>query len=191
MKVDDLILQLQDLINDAKSMPFSGGKVLVSSDEVYDIIDQIQDAMPAEVRQAKNIVADRKQILTEANRESESIIHAAEERRKSMLNQNEIVREAQARAREIIEDAKQKSLQIRKATSNYVDNIMKRTEETLTGVIKKTDESLNAQLDEVRKTRAGIANSQKKKDYTSYSICRGDDSIRPHAFKKGDKEREP
>ncbi|MER2148440.1 MAG: ATPase [Ruminococcus sp.] len=164
MKVDDLILQLQDLINDAKSMPFSGGKVLVSSDEVYDIIDQIQDAMPAEVRQAKNIVADRKQILTEANRESESIIHAAEERRKSMLNQNEIVREAQARAREIIEDAKQKSLQIRKATSNYVDNIMKRTEETLTGVIKKTDESLNAQLDEVRKTRTGIANSQKKKD---------------------------
>lgn len=164
MKVDDLILQLQDLINDAKSMPFSGGKVLVSSDEVYDIIDQIQDAMPAEVRQAKNIVADRKQILTEENRESESIIHAAEERRKSMLNQNEIVREAQARAREIIEDAKQKSLQIRKATSNYVDNIMKRTEETLTGVIKKTDESLNAQLDEVRKTRAGIANSQKKKD---------------------------
>lgn len=164
MKVDDLILQLQDLINDAKSMPFSGGKVLVSSDEVYDIIDQIQDAMPAEVRQAKNIVADRKQILTEANRESENIIRAAEERRKSMLNQNEIVREAQARAREIIEDAKQKSLQIRKATSNYVDNIMKRTEETLTGVIKKTDESLNAQLDEVRKTRAGIANSQKKKD---------------------------
>lgn len=164
MKVDDLIFQLQDLINDAKSMPFSGGKVLVSSDEVYDIIDQIQDAMPTEVRQAKNIVADRKQILTEANRESENIIRAAEERRKAMLNQNEIVREAQARAREIIEDAKQKSLEIRKATSNYVDNIMKRTEETLTGVIKKTEESLNVQLDEVKKTRAGIANSQKKKD---------------------------
>ena len=76
MKVDDLILQLQDVINDAKSMPFSGGKVMVSSDEIYDIIDQIQDAMPAEVRQAKNIVADRKQILAEANRESENIINS-------------------------------------------------------------------------------------------------------------------
>ena len=59
MKVDDLILQLQDLVNDAKGMPFSGGKVLVNSEEIYDIIDQIQDAMPAEVRQAKNIVSDR------------------------------------------------------------------------------------------------------------------------------------
>ena len=56
MKVEDLILQLQDVISAAKSMPFSGGKVMVSSDEIYDILDQIQDAMPAEVRQAKNIV---------------------------------------------------------------------------------------------------------------------------------------
>ncbi len=152
MKVDDLILQLQDLVNDAKAMPFSGGKVLVNSDEVYDIIDQIQDAMPAEVRQAKNIVADRKQILGEANRESENIIRAAEERRKIMLNQNEIVREAQAKAREIIEDAKQKSLEIRKATNAYVD-----------GVMKQTEESLTSQLTEVKKTRANILNSQKGK----------------------------
>ena len=103
MKVDDLILQLQDLVNDAKSMPFSGGKVLVNSDDIYDIIDQIQDAMPAEVRQAKNIVADRKQIISEANRESENIIRAAEERRKIMLNQDELVKDAQAKAREILD----------------------------------------------------------------------------------------
>ena len=150
MKVDDLILQLQDLVNDAKSMPFSGGKVLVSSDEIYDIIDQIQDAMPAEVRQAKNIVADRKQIIGEANRESENIIRAAEERRKIMLNQDELVKDAQAKAREILEEAKQKSAEIRKATNAYVDGVMKRTEESLTN-----------QLNEVKKTRAGILNSQK------------------------------
>lgn len=29
MKVEDLILQLQDVISAAKSMPFSGGKVMV------------------------------------------------------------------------------------------------------------------------------------------------------------------
>ena len=150
MKVDDLILQLQDLINDAKAVPFSGGKVMVSSDEVYDIIDQIQDSMPAEVRQEKNIVSDRKQILAEANRESENIIRSAEERKKVMLNQNEIVREAQAKAKEIVDDAKQKSAEIRKAANVYVDSIMKRTEE-----------SLSSQLSEVKKTRSNIINSQK------------------------------
>ena len=147
MKVEDLILQLQDIISAAKSMPFSGGKVMVSSDEIYDILDQIQDAMPAEVRQAKNIVADRKQILAEANRESENIIRSAEERKKAMLNQNELVREAQ----EIVDDAKQKSAEIRKAANVYVDSIMKRTEE-----------GVATQLEALRKTHANIVSSQKK-----------------------------
>lgn len=152
MKVDDLILQLQDLIGDAKSVPFSGGKVMVSSDEVYDILDQIQDAMPAEIRQAKNIVADRKQILSEANREAESIVRAAEERKKAMLNQNEIVREANAKAKEIVDDAKQKSAEIKKAANVYVDSIIKRTEE-----------GIATQLEQIRKTRSNIVNSQKAK----------------------------
>ena len=152
MKVDDLILQLQDLVNDAKQVPFTGGKVMVSSDEIYDIVDQIQDAMPAEVRQAKNIVADRKMILSEANRESENIIRAAEERRKIMLNQNELVKDAQAKALDIVEDARQKSVDIRKAALAYVDNVMKKTEDTL-----------SAQVAEVRKTHASFLNSQKAK----------------------------
>ncbi|MCD8026090.1 MAG: ATPase [Clostridiales bacterium] len=152
MKVDDLIEQLQNIINEAKSMPFSGGKVLVSSDEVYDILDQIQDVMPAEVRQAKNIVADRKSILAEANRESENIIRSAEERKKAMLNQNALVREAQGKSKEILDDAKKKSTEIKKAANVYVDNIMKRTEE-----------SIASQLDEVKKTRNNILNSQRSK----------------------------
>ena len=152
MKVDDLILQLQDIINEAKAVPYSNGKVMVNSNEIYDVLDQIQDAMPAEVRQAKNIVADRKQILSEANRESESIIRAAEERKKAMLNQNEIVRDAKAQAKEILDDAKEKSAEIKKAANIYVDSIMKRTEE-----------SIAKQLDEIKKTRANIVNSQKAK----------------------------
>ena len=58
MKVDDLILDLQNLVDNARPVPLSGGKVMVNGDEVFEIIAQIQDAMPAEVRQAKNIVAD-------------------------------------------------------------------------------------------------------------------------------------
>lgn len=151
MKVDDLILDLQNLIDNAKSVPFSSGKVMVSSDEIFDIIAQIQDAMPAEVRQAKNIVADRKQILQEANSEAENIIRAAEERKKVMLNQNELVREAQAKARDLLEDAKAKSAEIRKASNVYAD-----------GILKRAEESLSSQLADVKKTRTNLANSQKK-----------------------------
>ena len=117
MKVDDLILDLQNLIDNAKSVPLSGGKVMVNSDEVFEIIAQIQDAMPAEVRQAKNILADRKQILNKAN----------------------------------VDDAKAKSAEIRKAANVYAD-----------GILKRAEESLSTQLTDIKKTRATLANSQKR-----------------------------
>ena len=151
MKVDDLILDLQNLVDNARPVPLSGGKVMVNSAEVFEIIEQIQDAMPAEVRQAKNIVADRKQILSEANSEAENIIRAAEERKKIMLNQNEMVREAQAKAKEIVDDAKAKSAEIRKAANVYAD-----------GILKRAEESLSTQLTDIKKTRSTLANSQKK-----------------------------
>lgn len=151
MKVDDLILDLQNLVDNARPVPLSGGKVMVNGDEVFEIIAQIQDAMPAEVRQAKNIVADRKQILNEANSEAENIIRAAEERKKIMLNQNELVREAQAKAKEIVDDAKAKSAEIRKAANVYAD-----------GILKRAEESLSTQLTDIKKTRSTLANSQKK-----------------------------
>ena len=151
MKVDDLILDLQNLVDNARPVPLSGGKVMVNGDEVFEIIAQMQDAMPAEVRQAKNIVADRKQILNEANSEAENIIRAAEERKKIMLNQNELVREAQAKAKEIVDDAKAKSAEIRKAANVYAD-----------GILKRAEESLSTQLTDIKKTRSTLANSQKK-----------------------------
>ena len=150
MKVEDLILQLQDVISAAKSMPFSGGKVMVDSDQMYNIIEQIQDAMPSEISQAKNVVADRKAILTEAKKEAENIIRNAEERKKTILNQNELVREAKVKAKEIVDDAKAKAKEIRTATNVYSDSILKTTEETLT-----------SQLEVVKRTRAKFSEQQK------------------------------
>jgi F0F1-type ATP synthase membrane subunit b/b' len=150
MKIDDLILELQDILGSAKSVPFSGGKVMVDSDQMYNIIEQIQDAMPSEISQAKNVVADRKAILTEAKKEAENIIRNAEERKKTILNQNELVREAKVKAKEIVDDAKAKAKEIRTATNVYSDSILKTTEETLT-----------SQLEVVKRTRAKFSEQQK------------------------------
>ena len=150
MRVDELIQELQDLVSDAKTMPLSGGKVLIEADKIYDILDEIQDTLPAEVRQAKNIVADRSQIIAEAKKESEDIIRGAEERKKAMIEQSEVMREAKAEAAELLNDAKAKASEIRKAANDYVENVMKRT-----------DDAITAQLTELRKTRQNLRITKK------------------------------
>ena len=150
MRVDELIEELQNLVADAKTLPLTGGKVLIEADKIYDILDEIQDTLPDEVRQAKNIVADRSQIISEAKKEAEDIIRGAEERKKQMIDQSEIMREAKTEAAELINDSKVKASEIRKAANDYVENVMKRT-----------DEAITAQLTELRKTRQNLRITKK------------------------------
>lgn len=150
MRVDELINELQDLVADAKVVPLTGGKVMVEAEKIYDILDEIQDTLPAEVRQAKNIVSDRSQIIAEAKKEAEDIIRAAEERKKAMIDQSEIMRAAKAEANELLTEVKSKAAEMRKAANDYVENIM-----------KKTDDAITAQLTELRKTRQNLRITKK------------------------------
>lgn len=131
-------------------MPLSAGKMFVDGEEVRQILDEIKEEIPSEVRKAKAIVADRAQIISEAQREAETIIRVAEEKAKALVNQEEIVRQAQAKANELIAQAQAKFKEMRKASNDYVDDLMRRT-----------DESLSENLAELRKTRQNIKTSQR------------------------------
>lgn len=151
MKMEELVNELQELVNDAKGMPFASDKVMLNRDTVLDILDEIEDAVPTEVRQAKNIVNDRNQILSQAKKEAEEIIKQAEERRKAMINQHEITKQAQAQAAEILSDAKSKAAGVKKAANQYVDDMM-----------KSVEDSLANQYNEIKRTRRNILETQKK-----------------------------
>lgn len=151
MRVEELINEIRDIVADAKTLPLSGGKVIVEGEKIYDILDEIQDTLPAEVRQAKNIVADRGQIIAEAKKEAEDIVRVAEERRKSLIDQSEIMRAAKAEATELLNEVKGKTAEMKKAANDYVENIMKRT-----------DDAITAQLTELRKTRQNLRITKKQ-----------------------------
>ena len=143
--IEDLIDEMYDLLDKGWKMPLSAGKMFVDGEEVRQILDEIKEEIPSEVRKAKAIVADRAQILDEAQREAETIIRVAEEKAKAMVNQDEIVRQAQQKANELIAQAQQKFKEMRKASNDYVDDLMRRA-----------DEGLTENLAELRKTRQNI-----------------------------------
>ena len=147
--VEDLIDELYDVLEKGWSLPLSGGKSFVDVEEAKQILNEIREAIPAEVRKAKAIVADRAQIISEAQREAETIIRVAEDKAKTLVNQEEVVRQAQARANDIMAQAQVKFRDMRNAANAYVDDIMRRT-----------DDSMAAALAELRKTRQSIHAAQ-------------------------------
>ena len=148
--IEDLIDEMYDVLDKGWKMPLSAGRMFVDGEEVRQILDEIKEEIPSEVRKAKAIVADRAQIISEAQREAETIIRVAEEKAKTLVNQEEIVRQAQAKANELIAQAQTKFKEMRKASNDYVDDLMRRA-----------DESLSENLAELRKTRQSIKTSQR------------------------------
>lgn len=123
---------------------------MLDGEEVKQILDEIKQNLPQEIRQAKAICADRAQIISDAKREAETVIRVAEERAKAMVNQDEIVKQAQQKANELISQSQVKFREMRKASNDYIDDLMKRT-----------DEALAANLAELRQARQNIKASQR------------------------------
>ncbi len=151
MKIDMLIEDLQGVLDDAFTLPLSGGKTVVNTERLREIIDEIRTNLPIEVKQAKSIAADRTNIINNSKDEAEKIVQAAEERARAMVQQSEIVRQAQEKAKEIIFNANNQAEQIKKAANNYID-----------GIMKKADEDLSRNLAELKKTRSGLQAYQQK-----------------------------
>lgn len=143
MTLEELLEQFDEVLDNGVKIP--GKKSIVDVEQLRAVIDDIRLNIPGEIKQARGIVADRADIITNAKREADGIIRSAEEKAKAMVAQEEITKLAQERATEIIANAQAKSREMKKAAQDFVDDIMRRA-----------DEGLTANLGEVRKTRAAL-----------------------------------
>ena len=147
--VEDLIDELYAVLEKGWSLPLMSGKSFVDIEEAKQILDEIRESIPAEVRKAKAIVADRAQIISEAQREAETIVRVAEDKAKTLVSQEEVVRQAQAKANDIMAQAQVKFREMRQASNDYVEDIMRRADDTMATA-----------LTELRKTRQSIKSTQ-------------------------------
>ncbi len=150
MNVEDLLDEIDEVIDKSFELPLSGGKSVIDVCKIREILEELRLHMPSEFRQAKAIVADRAQIISDAKTEAEAIVKVAQEKAKAMVDKEEVVKTAQEKANEIIEKSTKKSREMKKVASEYVDDLMKRT-----------DEALSEYLSEIRKTRQSLKVSQR------------------------------
>ena len=122
MNIDELLDVMDETLEEAVNLPFTGGKRMVDVEKVRDIIDDIRLNMPAEIR------AD---IVESAKKEAEAIVKRAEDRARAMVAQEAIVKAAQQKATEILTSAQSQSREMRTTVTNYCENMLRHTEEQL------------------------------------------------------------
>ena len=131
MNVEELLELMEETLEEGTAVPFSPSKRIVDVDRMRDIIDEVRNNLPDEIRDSKKIVADREQIIKGARAESENIIKQAEERARGLVSDQEITKRAQQRAVEILTAAQQQAKEISRSATTYCETILKNSEEVL------------------------------------------------------------
>lgn len=148
MGIDEILEMMDDMLDKAVNVPFSNKKSLIEVDKMRELIDEIRINMPKEIKQARDLVNDRKLILNEAKNEAANIVSKAEQRAAMLVSQQEIVRQATAKANEINASVQGQTKELRDMTNKYVDNMLNKVEELLAN-----------DLVDVRKARGALKNT--------------------------------
>lgn len=151
MDITKILDDLEDLVEDSSSVPFSK-KIMVESEPLYELIEDMRNNLPEEIKQAKWIIEEKERIIGEAQSEADSIISEAqvkqdqiiEEARtrfNQMVDEHEVVVAARSKAQSLQAEAEQSARTMKMQSVTYVDDILSQAQERIRAAIGVLEEN--------------------------------------------------
>jgi len=134
---------MDEVVDTAKSVPFSN-KVSLEKDAIFAVIDDIRaivfdmrKGLPHEISQARRVLGDKDNHISEARNKADLILKAADAEAAKRVAESQITVQAKIKADEIFDDAKRDVNEFKTSAAQYVD-----------GVFKDLDEMMRAAMDD-------------------------------------------
>ena len=140
-RLDDLELALAE----ARPMPLSAS-VLVSREALTQLVADVRERLPNELRQARWVLREREKVLNEAEQTAQRLIADAEQECLRLTGETEVVRAAEREAKRVTREAKEQSRSMRMEAEDYIDAQLARFEL----VLQKTLKTVEAGRDRLR-----------------------------------------
>ena len=118
-----LVDRLEAIFTNGQRVPFTH-KIMIDDQECYDLLDQIRQVVPEEIRAAKKVTVDRDRITGEAQLEAQRIIQEAEDYREQLLSEEGRLEAAEVRSREIVDEATSDAEALRDGANEYALDVL-------------------------------------------------------------------
>ncbi len=108
-RVDQILTELIDTVETARAVPMSTSCV-VPRERMLDLFDDLRDVLPPEMLAARKVIAERDDVVAEAQRQ------AADLRERAEAHAREVIAAAEVHARELIEAGQHEHMRLVSAT---------------------------------------------------------------------------
>ena len=141
-RLEQLIDGICEYLEGCKPIKLQPGKVAVNKEELFEMLDELKQRTPDEIRRYQKIIANRDSIIASAEEKAEQIIEEAKAKARQLVSEHEIMQQAYARANEMVasasgeaeemlSSANNDASQIRTGALSYANDIMTDMEKIL------------------------------------------------------------
>ena len=123
LNVMELLEYLEEILENAPKVPITG-KAMIDTKEFEEVIEQIRNYLPDELKKAKWVMGEKDRILEDAQKEYQNVKKETMEMMRQNIENHDMVREAKLRANEIIALAQRDAKAIRIGSREYSTEIL-------------------------------------------------------------------
>lgn len=141
-KIEQLIDEIEDYIENCKPKFMSSTDIIVNKDEMDELLRELRMKTPDEIKRYQKIISNKEAILADARAKAESLIKEATIQTNELINEHEIMQQAYAQAgeivnmataqaQEILDSATIEANSVRAAAMQYMDDILAHLDEII------------------------------------------------------------
>ncbi len=172
-RIEQLIEEIFEFVESCKASAFSGSKVIVPKEELYDLLDELRLKVPEEIKRCQKMIANRDAIIADAEDKASAIEQAARAQAQMLVNDNEItqqayyqanemVRQATEHAEMLVAQAQEEAMQIRQGALGYTNDMLGRVEQLLASTYEITKNRSDAMLESMRQNLEIVAENRRE-----------------------------
>lgn len=154
MDLASRIEQLDQMIQQAKSMPLSSS-VLLNRDELLEVVRQMRESLPEEIKQARFVVKDREDLLSKGREKADDLLIDAHAEQERLLSKEGVVQAAAEEAERIVAAAHQEADAAQIEAEGYVDAKLAQFELVLKKVVENMERISGAMIRTSAQVEAG------------------------------------
>lgn len=153
-KMMDIVDEIEKFIENCKTTALSKNKIVVDREHLLDLLDELKQEEPEEIKQYQKVINNRDTILGQASAQSTKLLEDAKEKAKRMVDEHEIMQQAYEEASNLLEETKahcnglvdrayEESERMKQETLRYMDEVLANASSTIVYSMRDAQDRFN------------------------------------------------
>lgn len=158
-KIDQIIEEIEDYIESCKFQPLSSTKIIVNKEEIVELIAELRQRTPEEVKRYQKMISNKEAILADAHAKADTIISQAQFQKNELVKEHEIMQQAYAQANEVVMIATKQAQEILDHATNDANTIRSGAMQYTADKLRNLEEIISGSIETAKIRTENLVNS--------------------------------